>query len=526
MSSRGLSPKIAEETLIAIAEYGTQVAASAALGIPRETFQSRLRTAKRMQAKEEAESTLDTRPFLKALKAKRHKRLVVTWAQNATPVHEPFLNSLLRFCREQRAQLVVIPGRYRNPTSRYTRDLDEDNWWDKAIEPYLLDRKFEVNRNLVILADIKIQPTAVRPLTGFETISGSRSAVLGHAKIEYKTVPTPHESEAKIVTTTGAVTKKNYIDSKAGKKGEFHHIQGACLIEVDGDQFFLRQLNATRDGSFIDLDREYTPTCSRKAKPAAAIMLGDVHVQFADPTATAATFGKGGMVQLLKPQQLVWHDVLDFYSRSHHHRGDAFTNLAKHRAGLDDVAAELDRTFAYMDEHTPPGVKNIVVASNHHEHFRRWICECDPRLDPKNLMIWAETFLAMGAASHMTEAGAETIDPFAFWGKRRLKCAARTRFLRRDESYLIKGIEHGFHSDCGPNGSRGSIVSFTRIGSKANIGHGHGPGIFDSVYQGGTLSRLERDYLRGPSGWMHTNIVTYANGKRCLYSSINGRWRS
>jgi hypothetical protein len=513
-----------DAAIAGISQCGSVATAARAQGVSRSTFRGWHEAAQRRE-EEQKPLPIDTAPFLAKLKAKRHQRLVITWAQNATPVHKPFLLALERFCRENRAQLIVIPGRYKNPTSRYTRDLDEDNWWDEAVEPYLLDKKFEVNKNLVILADIKIQPTAVRPLTGFETISGSRSAVMGHAKIELKTVPTPHEREAKIITTTGACTKKNYIDSKAGKKGEFHHIHGAALIEVDGDYFYLRQLNATQDGSFIDLDREYTPTGSRKAPPAAAIMLGDVHVQFADPTATSATFGKGGMVATLKPKQLVWHDVLDFYSRSHHHRGDVFTNLAKHRAGMDDVAAELDLTFGYMDQHTPPGVQNIVVASNHHEHFRRWISECDPRQDPKNLMLWAETFLAMGAAAHMAPGGAATIDPFAFWGKKRLKCAARTRFLRRDESYLIKGIEHGFHSDYGPNGSRGSIVSFTRIGSKANIGHGHGPGICDSVYQGGTLSRLKRDFLRGPSGWMHTNIVTYGNGKRCLYTSINGRYR-
>jgi predicted RNA-binding Zn-ribbon protein involved in translation (DUF1610 family) len=48
------------------------------------------------------------------------KRFVITAAQNATPVHGHFLEALKRYCEHNGAELVVIPLRYKNPTSRWT----------------------------------------------------------------------------------------------------------------------------------------------------------------------------------------------------------------------------------------------------------------------------------------------------------------------------------------------------------------------------------------------------------------------
>ncbi len=193
---------------------------------------------------------------------------------------------------------------------------------------------------------------------------------------------------------------------------------------------------------------------------------------------------------------------------------------------VEDVRAELELTFGNIDRTTPKGVQNVIVASNHHEHFRRWMEETDPRADLKNLMIWAETFVAMGGATRMTDHGAETLDPFIWWGQRMLRCAGRTRFLRRDESCRIAGIEVGYHGDQGANGARGHLTAFNKIGAKTVTGHSHTPGIREGAYAVGTSSRLRLEYNQGPSSWLQTHCVIYANGKRSLISVINGRWRA
>src|SRR6185503_7651042 len=258
------------------------------------------------------------------------KRLVITAAQNATPVDAAFLKSLLTYCRHRKAQLIVIPYRYKNPTSMWSEKAEHDDWWAPELAPYLMDQRVALNSNLVVLGDIKTQPTASSPLQGFETVTGASSAIVGHPKLALRTVPTPQSCMAKILTTTGAVTVRNYIESKAGKKAEHHHTFGATVIELDGKRFHLRQLNAARDGSFCDLGHEYAgdDVCAVSVE---ALVMGDTHAEFVDPSVLKATFeGPDSMVAVLKPKTLVWHDVLDAYARNHHHRGEVFINYVKH----------------------------------------------------------------------------------------------------------------------------------------------------------------------------------------------------
>lgn len=61
------------------------------------------------------------------------ERYVVTYAQNATPVHEPFLAALRVYCEAQHAHLIVIPGRYKNPTSQWGEHHSHDEWWAPEI---------------------------------------------------------------------------------------------------------------------------------------------------------------------------------------------------------------------------------------------------------------------------------------------------------------------------------------------------------------------------------------------------------
>jgi len=67
------------------------------------------------------------------------KRYIITSAQNATPIHKPTWQSLLRAALYYGAELVVIPGRYKNPTSQWTQANKEHEWWDDAVVPYLCD---------------------------------------------------------------------------------------------------------------------------------------------------------------------------------------------------------------------------------------------------------------------------------------------------------------------------------------------------------------------------------------------------
>ena len=454
------------------------------------------------------------------------KRYVITSAQNATPINKAFFASLLTYCKHKNAQLVVIPYRYKNPTAIWSKKANSDDWWAPELAPYILDQRWEINRHLVVLGDIKTQPTASSPLQGFETISGSRSAIIGHPKLELKTVATPGHKLPKIITTTGAVTVMNYLQTKAGKKGEHHHTFGACVLEQEGELFHMRQINAIRNGSFMDMEWEYSGDDYKRVPRAAALVMGDTHVKFVDPQVVKATFGNGGIIDSLKPEVLVWHDVFDCYSGSHHDRDKAVINYVKHHSGAGNVSRELMECFTFMDEHTPAHTKNVVVPSNHpNDHLWRWVNDTDPKKDPENAIFWAQSYVAMCQLSRMGTGGASTLDIFSYWGKQWLK-HQDTVFLHQDESFFMLGVEMGFHGHVGPNGARGTRKAFGKIGVKTFIGHAHSPGIEDGVYQVGTSSRLRLSYNRGPSSWLHTHGLLYKNGKRTLINIIDGRYKA
>lgn len=450
-------------------------------------------------------------------------RYLITAAQNATPVHEGFLAALKTYCKYNRAELIVIPMRYKNATSRWAESQANAEWWAPELVPYLYNRRKKLNPNLVLLGDVKTQPTATSPLSGFEGITGGESCILGHTKLQLRVIPAPANKFPKILTTTGAVTLRNYTDSKAGKLGEFHHVFGAALVEVKGKTFHLRQiLGDSKDGSFIDLDTHYSGDGFKPAPPALALVMGDTHHRFIDAGVKHATFGPKGMVEMLNPQYLVWHDLLDDYAANPHHDGNPFIEAAKRAKDFHLVKQEVEEAVAFLDHFTADR-KSIVVSSNHDDFLRRWIIKTDWREDIENAEFYLDTAKAMLKSARMGAGGAEYLSPFDFWIGT-LSKNPNVRALHADESFALAGVEMGMHGDKGPNGTRGSIRNLSRLGSRVISGHGHTPGIEEGHTRTGTSTpRLE--YCGGPSSWLKTHGVLYANGKRSLLTVIGDEWR-
>lgn len=112
---------------------------------------------------------------------KKKKRFIITWAQNDTPVHEEFIVNMEAYAREIDADIHVIAGRYKNPTSVFT-DKSYDTWSER-IAGYLDANRHEVHKHMWIMSDVKIQPTAVDPMTGLQGMSGINSCVFGSPKV-------------------------------------------------------------------------------------------------------------------------------------------------------------------------------------------------------------------------------------------------------------------------------------------------------------------------------------------------------
>ena len=455
-------------------------------------------------------------------RALRGKRYLITAAQNATPVHREFLRTLEVAAEHLAAELVVVPLRYRNPTSQWSSAQESDEWWAPDVEPYLYNQRRKLGPHLVLAADVKTVPTAASPLTGFESLTGAESCIIGHPRMQFRTVPVPTGKFPKILTTTGVCTASNYTDSKAGKIGAFHHFLGALVVELDGKRFHVRQINAERrTGAFIDLDKAFSPDGVIDAPPALALVMGDTHVRVADPEVDAATFGPGGIVETLDPQTLIFHDLIDGETTNPHEVGNPFIAEAKRRAGRADVRAEIEEVAAFLRARVGER-EAVVVESNHHDFLARWIIRTDWRQDLKNAEFYLETAQLMLRSARVANGGAVYDDPFTHWLR---ELGAPARCLDADESYQVAGIECGMHGHRGPGGARGSLKNLSRLGAKVITGHSHSPGIEAGHYQVGTSSYRRLAYQRGPDRSLNTHCVVYATGKRALLTIIDGAWR-
>lgn len=482
------------------------------------------RTLKDFRAKHDPTHRVEfmTQTFKRAFKPGT-KRFVITAAQNGTPVHPVFWRVLNRICEDAGAELLVIPLRYKNPTSQWTGSQQNAEHWAAEVQPYLWNVRHALHKNLTLLADIKTQPTAESPLSGFDAVSLAASGIVGHTKLQLRSIPTPSGRMAKVLTTTGACTVANYTDTKTGRIGEFHHSLSAVMVELDGPRFHLRQLqfHANR-GRVIDLGTMYSDKLKCVSPPALALAMGDTHVDYADPAVIKATFGPGGIVETCRPRNLVWHDVCDSYSVNPHHLGNPFIAFAKRKAGRDNVAAEVGRAIEFIKTHTPKGCASHVVPSNHNDFISRYLSRTDWRSDPTNAEFYLETALHMVHTAKVGPKGTEYADPFMWWLKRAQLTGVNV--LGFDESLKLGDVELAMHGDIGPNGARGSIRNLRRIGTKSIIGHSHSPGIDEGCYQTGTSTRLRLEYNHGASSWLNCHGLLNADGKRQLLIIVDGHW--
>lgn len=452
-------------------------------------------------------------------------RFIITSAQNATPVNVEFWAVLCGLAERINAQILVIPLRYKNPTSSWSGSQANAEFWAAEVRPYLWNVRKALNANLTLMADIKIQPTASSPLSGAEGISHASSGIIGHPKVHTRTIATPQNRMAKVLMTSGSVTAANYSDSRAGRLGDFHHSISAVLVELSGSRFHARRLHfdeATK--SVTDIGTRHFAGRQETAPAALALVMGDTHVKFIDPAVERATFGPDGMVEVCRPQHLIFHDLLDSYGVNPHHRGNPLIAVAKRGSGADDIRVEVDQAIDFVRSRVSKAHRGVIIGSNHDDMLTRWILANDWRTDPVNASFYLETAAAMASGVRLGPTGTEYPAAFPYWFERAKVTHARC--LKADESFALAGVELGFHFDKGPSGSRGSIRNMRRIGTKTIGGHSHSPGEDEGAVQVGTSTRLTAEYVRGPSAWLQAHCSLNADGKRQLMVIVDGHYRA
>lgn len=456
------------------------------------------------------------------------RRYILTSAQNNTKVPDPLWANLLALKEHYQAELFVSTFTYNKnaygPMSVkwHSDDRQDEIWYDERLLPHIRDERVQLAEGLVWCGEMNISPTAVRPLSELHTYTGTQSGIFPHAKMAMKAVPTAKSETAKHNYTTGACTMVNYIKKLAGLRAEFHHTYGALLVEVDVDGvWFVRQLNADSKWRIYDLDIVVDAGVVQRHTGVEACVWGDIHVPRTDEKVLLSVWNEGGVLDQLHPRTQIVHDILDFHSRNHHDLRDHVKMFKRHAYGLESIWAELRLAAEFLHKADRPWCTTVVVNSNHDRFLERWIVDTNFKTDPKNARLYLRATDAWYAAIEAKDESFLLLE----WAIQSAGLGTPVKFLRRDESLLIKEIEHGMHGDEGPHGSRGSALSLSNLGRKLNMGHTHQSEIHDGVYVAGTFSELDMDYNHGPQGWSHSFIVVYPNGKRAIVTMRDGRWR-
>lgn len=439
---------------------------------------------------------------------KRKKRFIITWAQNNTSVHTKFLKNIEAYANHINAGIHVIAGRYKNPTSVWSEQQETEEFWDSKIVKYLDANRHDIHKFVSILSDIKIQPTAVNPMTGMQALSGVNSCVFGSPKVQMEMISVLDGNAPKMMLTTGAITLQNYTDSKSGKVGEFHHTFGFVIVEIKDDEvFFVRQVTADdKNGNFSDLYFTVEDGVVYLAEEIEAIVLGDLHCGHHDEDLLKTTFD---LMNKIKPKHVILHDVFDGDSISHHQMKDPFVQYGKEVMGTNDLGKEINEMMSVLDNFK--NFKNVVIVrSNHDDFVDRWLKNEDWKKQPtfKNAPLYMD--LSSRLLKQYSKGGNAVIGVIPELIKEKYP---KFITLNRSASYRVKNWELGQHGDIGSNGSRGSLLQFRKLNTKIVVGHYHSPGRKDGALAVGTSTKLRVGYNNGPSTWLQSHVIIHKDGK-------------
>ena len=423
------------------------------------------------------------------------KRFIISWAQNNTPVNKEFLNNIEAYADIINAEIHIIAGRYKNPTSLFNSD---EEFWVKEVIPYLDANRHNVHEFVSIMSDVKIQPTAVNPLSSMAGFSADNSCVFGSPKVHLEVIPVLEGYRSKIMTTTGAVTLKNYTDSKAGKKGEFHHTFGFVIVEIDGDETFIRQVTADNNGSFSDLTYRVDKGKVTGDNTIDGVVLGDIHLGQDDEVIMSSTFE---MIDALSPETIVLHDLFDAQSINVHDSKNPFIQYQKEMEGKNNLKSEIELMLTWLGELRELANDIVVVRSNHDDMVDRYLINEDWKKGHiKNALTYMQYSTAL-----LTNEAKNGIIPWVI-----NQTYPEIHTLGLDSSYRLNGWELAVHGHQGSNGARGSVNTFRKLSTKLITAHTHSCSTHDGHMCVGCTCKKKQGYNQGgASSWTNSHVIIH-----------------
>lgn len=438
------------------------------------------------------------------------KKYIVSTVIPDQEIEKGFLDSLKSFCKENKAELILIPLK-----PFFTTDLESPFWLqlEEELKPYLFQKAKKLNHNLIIV-DHKPKLSSADPLTGLETLSAKHgNIIVPFVNHRFKVAPRMiKESEMpRGMWCTGTISKSDEYPEKYSNKKQFYHC-GALFVQVDNDkEFHIRQISYNGKG-FYDLDKYYSGNKITHKRPL-ALSMGDDHATQLDDKTVKET---KRIINKLKIPRIYHHDTLDWSNNTSHHQIGKELTRAKNDMSVREELRLTSNYIASYRKDIKHKLEQHMVPSNHPEHMDKWIELMNFKEDPTNLITGLEIALLKAKGFNIYE---ETMR----WFNR----LPNVFFYTRNDHQKLAGNEMLDHGDYGANGSRGSTKQKGVIYTGMSItGHTHSPEIGPlNNYVNGTKTKLTLDYTNpsGASSWLNTDTLVYPDGNKTHIHYIFGK---
>ena len=426
---------------------------------------------------------------------------IVYAVQNNASICDPVMKTIHQVAAELDAE--IIPCRI-----GYIVDKDRDSL-DHVPAGTLRD-PFWIGGHLVLAGDVI--PTAKKPINHAKLASNGRPlTILPHTRQQAESLPRAKGSPESWAITTGAATLPRYRQGRAGAEAHADHALGFSIVEPDGS---FRQIQLDENGIGYHAGIRFSPD-GITDQSGGVLVLGDIHAEKMDHAFLAKT---AELIETIKPDHIVIHDLFDMTSRNHHNRQSGIFIASQ---GDRTVADDLRDAIAILDEINCANPYSViyVVNSNHDRALDTWLDDpsVDPRKDAANLPLWCDLqkmrfqiAMAGDPLPVTLESAILSLDDHGSFGDLDF---SRIKFLSEDESLIIGGIEYGQHGDRGINGARGGYTAFEKLGSCYVIGHSHsGYKNGKRVAVAGVTGSLDMGYNKGASSWSHSHVYVGPDG--------------
>lgn len=446
------------------------------------------------------------------------KTYVVTSAQYNAAVNKEFYAALEAYCDKNEAQLLVLP--------MAGKTIKEDTL-DKKLQILGDDSLIFSDKKLndkIKVSNYSIRPQQIDPVTGLGRFTQSDvTTIFASPKQRLKVIPNSTQTLPKVLMTTGAVTKPNYKGDRIGNIALNDHMYGAIVVEVvDAVTYHYRQLIANKqNGQFVDLGVKYTAKGTEPCE-LEALVLGDWHVGDTDPIVREATFE---MIKEFKPKRVFLHDFFNGHSVSHWEQGKLINRAmayAQGRALLEEEIRANSKELWELRKVAGDKTEIVRVKGNHDEFLDRYLQGGRYQMEDHNWRIGHELALACFDPENPQR---RIKDPLKEGLQRYGGVPENVTFLERNQDYKVLGWQLGAHGDKGGNGAKASVQGLENAYGKSITGHRHTPEILRGAVVVGTSTYLTLPYTDGPSSWINTHGMLWANGKVQLVHVINGKWR-